>query len=97
MQNWNLKTQIAYSLGKDDQENNLPFISPLRYNAGIEFKKEKIAKTFTYLDILTMPENLENLVQKEGKEGPQDRVLHRHPERGRGAAQPGRLFGCLSI
>ena len=42
MQNWNLKTQIAYSLGKDDQENNLPFISPLRYNAGIEFKKEKI-------------------------------------------------------
>jgi len=42
LQNWNLKTQIAYSLGKDDQENNLPFISPLRYNAGIEFKKEKI-------------------------------------------------------
>jgi iron complex outermembrane recepter protein len=42
LQNWNLRTQIAYSLGKDDQENNLPFISPLRYNAAVEFKKEKI-------------------------------------------------------
>lgn len=41
-QNWHIKTQIAYSLGKDNDGNTLPFISPLRYNAGIEFKKEKI-------------------------------------------------------
>ena len=41
-QNWNIKTLIAYSLGKDDDHNNLPFISPLRYNAGIEFKKNKL-------------------------------------------------------
>ncbi|MCP2028423.1 iron complex outermembrane receptor protein [Flavobacterium sp. HSC-32F16] len=40
-QNWNLKTQVVYSLGKDNEGNNLPFISPLRYNAGIDFKKEK--------------------------------------------------------
>lgn len=41
-QNWNFKTQIAYSLGKDNDGNNLPFISPLRYNTGIEFRKEKL-------------------------------------------------------
>lgn len=41
-QNWNFKTQITYSLGKDNDRNNLPFISPLRYSAGVEFRKEKL-------------------------------------------------------
>lgn len=41
-QNWNLKSQITYSLGKDNDRNNLPFISPLRYSAGVEFRKEKL-------------------------------------------------------
>jgi iron complex outermembrane receptor protein len=42
LHNWNFKAQVAYSLAKDDKGHNLPFISPLRYNAGIEFKKEKL-------------------------------------------------------
>jgi adenine-specific DNA-methyltransferase len=34
----------------------------------IQFKKEKLSKTFTYLDVLAMPENLETVVNEEGKE-----------------------------
>lgn len=34
----------------------------------IQFKKEKLSKTFTYLDVLAMPENLETVVKEEGKE-----------------------------
>jgi adenine-specific DNA-methyltransferase len=34
----------------------------------IQFKKEKLSKTFTYLDVLAMPENLESVVIEEGKE-----------------------------
>ncbi len=34
----------------------------------IQFKKEKLSKTFTYLDVLAMPENLESVVNEEGKE-----------------------------
>lgn len=34
----------------------------------IQFKKEQLSKTFTYLDVLTMPENLETVVKEEGKE-----------------------------
>ena len=40
-ENWQLKSQLVYSLGEDNEGNNLPFISPFRYNAGIDFKKEK--------------------------------------------------------
>lgn len=34
----------------------------------IQFKKEKLSKTFTYLDVLTMPENLETVVKEKVKE-----------------------------
>jgi adenine-specific DNA-methyltransferase len=34
----------------------------------IQFKKEQQSKTFTYLDVLAMPENLETVVKEEGKE-----------------------------
>ncbi|MEN9548622.1 MAG: hypothetical protein RIR12_1213 [Bacteroidota bacterium] len=34
----------------------------------IQFKKEQLSKTFTYLDVLAMPENLETVVNEEGKE-----------------------------
>jgi len=34
----------------------------------IQFKKEQLSKTFTYLDVLTIPENLETVVKEEGKE-----------------------------
>lgn len=34
----------------------------------IQFKKEQLSKTFTYLDVLAMPENLETVVKEEGKE-----------------------------
>lgn len=34
----------------------------------IQFKKEQLSKTFTYLDVLAMPENLEIVVKEEGKE-----------------------------
>ena len=34
----------------------------------IQFKKEQLSKTFTYLDVLAMPENLETIVKEEGKE-----------------------------
>lgn len=30
--------------------------------------KEQLSKTFTYLDVLAMPENLETVVKEEGKE-----------------------------
>ena len=39
-QYWNLKTLLVYSYGKDDNRNNLPFISPLRYSGSLQFKKE---------------------------------------------------------
>ena len=41
-QNWNWKTLIAYSSGKDNNKENLPFISPLRYSGTLQFKKENI-------------------------------------------------------
>ena len=34
----------------------------------VQFKKEKLSKTFTYLDVLAMPENLEIVVKEEGKQ-----------------------------
>ncbi|OFY89616.1 MAG: hypothetical protein A3K10_08930 [Bacteroidetes bacterium RIFCSPLOWO2_12_FULL_31_6] len=34
----------------------------------VQFKKEKLSKTFTYLDVLAMPKNLETIVNEEGKE-----------------------------
>jgi hypothetical protein len=34
----------------------------------IQFKKEQLSKTFTYLDVLAMPENLETIVKEKGKE-----------------------------
>jgi adenine-specific DNA-methyltransferase len=34
----------------------------------IQLKKEKLSKTFTYLDVSAMPENLEATVKEEGKE-----------------------------
>lgn len=55
-QNWLLKTQFVYSLGKDNQGNNLPFISPIRYSAGIDYKNRNLN-----LGILA----LGNLAQKE--------------------------------
>jgi iron complex outermembrane receptor protein len=39
-ENWNFKTMFVYSYGKDDDNNNLPFISPLRYSGSIQYKKE---------------------------------------------------------
>lgn len=40
--NWNWKTQLVYSSGKDNDKNNLPFISPLRYTGTLAFRKEKL-------------------------------------------------------
>ncbi|MCV9933179.1 TonB-dependent receptor [Flavobacterium sp. LS1R47] len=40
-ENWNFKTMFVYSYGKDDNNNNLPFISPLRYSGDIQYKKEQ--------------------------------------------------------
>lgn len=40
--NWNWKTQLAYSSGKDDAKDNLPFISPLRYSGHLTYRKEKL-------------------------------------------------------
>lgn len=40
--NWNWKTQLVYSSGKDDAKNNLPFISPLRYSGHLTYRKEKL-------------------------------------------------------
>lgn len=37
-------------------------------SAIIQFRKEQLAKTFTYVDVLEMPENLENVVNEFGKE-----------------------------
>ena len=34
----------------------------------IQFRKEQLSKTFTYLDVLAMPENLEAVVKEKGKE-----------------------------
>ncbi len=34
----------------------------------VQFKKEQLSKTFTYVDVLEMPENLENVIKQEGKE-----------------------------
>lgn len=39
-ENWNVKTMFVYSSGKDSQNNNLPFMSPLRYSGNLLFKKE---------------------------------------------------------
>jgi iron complex outermembrane receptor protein len=41
LENWQFKSQLTYSVGKDDQGDNLPFISPIKYSLGIDFKKEK--------------------------------------------------------
>ncbi|MCR4033725.1 MULTISPECIES: TonB-dependent receptor [Flavobacterium] len=41
LENWQFKSQLTYSVGKDDQGDNLPFISPIKYSFGIDFKKEK--------------------------------------------------------
>ncbi|MEZ0182271.1 TonB-dependent receptor [Flavobacterium oncorhynchi] len=55
-ENWLLKTQLVYSLGKDNQGNNLPFISPIRYSAGIDYKKQNLNLGISALG---------NLAQKE--------------------------------
>ncbi|MDI9312612.1 MAG: Eco57I restriction-modification methylase domain-containing protein, partial [Limnohabitans sp.] len=34
----------------------------------IQLKKEQLSKTFTYLDVLAMPNNLQTIVKEEGKE-----------------------------
>jgi len=34
----------------------------------IQFRKEQLSKTFTYVDVLELPENLEKTVKEEGKE-----------------------------
>lgn len=39
-ENWTFKTLLAYSYGKDNDTNNLPFISPLHYSGSIQYKKE---------------------------------------------------------
>lgn len=56
LENWQFKSQITYSIGKDDEGNNLPFISPIKYSAGITFKKENFNAVFAALG---------NLAQKE--------------------------------
>ncbi|MEN2489553.1 TonB-dependent receptor [Flavobacterium sp. B11] len=40
LENWQFKSQLTYSFGKDNEGNNLPFISPIKYSAGIDFQKE---------------------------------------------------------
>jgi iron complex outermembrane receptor protein len=37
------KGQLVYSYGKDFEEKNLPFISPLRYSSSLNYKKGKFA------------------------------------------------------
>lgn len=49
LDNWMLKTQLTYSLGKDDNGNNLPFISPIKYTAGIEYSNQKFNAGITAL------------------------------------------------
>jgi iron complex outermembrane receptor protein len=36
------KGQLVYSYGKDYKNNNLPFISPLRYSTSMQFRKNKL-------------------------------------------------------
>lgn len=37
------KGQLIYSYGKDNKKGNLPFISPLRYSASLNYKKENFS------------------------------------------------------
>jgi iron complex outermembrane receptor protein len=39
--NFKCSGQLVYSYGKDNEKENLPFISPLRYSASLFYKKEK--------------------------------------------------------
>ncbi|WP_246522181.1 TonB-dependent receptor [Flavobacterium branchiicola] len=56
LENWQLKTQLTYSLGRDNDGNNLPFISPFKYSAGINFQKEKFNAGITALGNLAQNE-----------------------------------------
>lgn len=56
LENWQLKSQLTYSVGKDNEGNNLPFMSPIKYSAGLSFKKENFNASVTVLG---------NLAQKE--------------------------------
>ncbi|WP_281298184.1 TonB-dependent receptor [Flavobacterium limnophilum] len=40
---WKLKGQLVYSYGKDFEDKNLPFISPLRYFSSLNFKKQNFS------------------------------------------------------
>ncbi|MDN3673208.1 TonB-dependent receptor [Flavobacterium branchiarum] len=45
-ENWSFKTLLVYSYGKDNENNKLPFISPLRYSGNIQYKKENFNMGF---------------------------------------------------
>ncbi|MBP6758303.1 MAG: TonB-dependent receptor, partial [Flavobacterium sp.] len=40
---WRWKGQLVYSYGKDFEDKNLPFMSPLRYSSSLNFKKENFS------------------------------------------------------
>lgn len=44
---WDWTTQLNYNLGKDDQQNYLPFMSPLAYASTIAFQENKWNASFT--------------------------------------------------
>jgi len=44
---WRWKGQLVYSYGKDFEDKNLPFISPLRYSYSLNFKKENFSSGIT--------------------------------------------------
>jgi iron complex outermembrane receptor protein len=41
--NWRWKGQLVYSYGKDFEDKNLPFISPLRYFSSLDYRKGKFS------------------------------------------------------
>ena len=41
------KGQLVYSYGKDFEDRNLPFISPLRYFSALDFRKGKFTTEIT--------------------------------------------------
>lgn len=40
---WKWKGQLVYSYGKDFEDQNLPFISPLRYSSSVDYRKGKFS------------------------------------------------------
>lgn len=55
-ENWNWKMLLAYNSGKDNNKENLPFISPLRYSGNLQFKKENYNLGMTALGNFTQTE-----------------------------------------